>query len=66
VVFAGYPACEGGDGYRVPEAREACQGVSQAPRAADLLIRYVTDSLGGRIPAPASGRIVGTQNTNPG
>jgi 2',3'-cyclic-nucleotide 2'-phosphodiesterase (5'-nucleotidase family) len=66
VVFAGYPACEGGDGYRVPEAQSACRGISQAPRAADLLIQYVTDSLRGRIPAPPSGRIVGTRDTNPG
>jgi 5'-nucleotidase len=66
VVFAGYPACEGGDGYRVPEAQSACQRVGQAPRAVDLLIQYVTDSLRGRIQAPSGGRIVGTQNTNPG
>ena len=66
VAFAGYPACEGGDGYRIPEARSACSALGQAPRAADLLIRYVTDSLQGRIRAPSSGRIVSTQNTNPG
>jgi 2',3'-cyclic-nucleotide 2'-phosphodiesterase (5'-nucleotidase family) len=66
VAFAGYPACEGGDGYRIPEARSACAGLGQAPRAADLLMRYVTDSLQGRIRAPSSGRIVSTQNTNPG
>ena len=66
VAFAGYPACEGGDGYRVPEAAAACGRLEQAPRAADLLIRYVTDSLGGRIQAPADGRIVGAGHTNPG
>ncbi len=66
VAFAGYPACEGGDGYRVPEAQTACGGVAQAPRAADLLIRYVTDSLRGRIRPPAEGRIIGSSNTNPG
>jgi 2',3'-cyclic-nucleotide 2'-phosphodiesterase (5'-nucleotidase family) len=66
VAFAGYPACEGGDGYQLPEAAAACQGIGQAPRAADLLIRYVTDSLQGRIQAPPGGRIAGTRNTNPG
>ena len=66
VVFAAYPACEGGDGYQVPEAQPACQSAGQAPRAADLLIRYVTDSLQGRIRAPTSGRIVASQHTNPG
>ena len=29
-----------------------------APRAADLLIRYLSDSLGGKVTVPASGRIV--------
>ncbi|HUF34442.1 MAG TPA: bifunctional metallophosphatase/5'-nucleotidase [Gemmatimonadales bacterium] len=66
VAFAGYPACEGGDGYRVPEARAACLALDQAPRAADLLIRYVTDSLQGRIRPPATGRIAGPESTNPG
>ena len=66
VAFTGYPACEGGDGYRVPEAQAACGSRDQAPRAADLLIRYVTDSLQGRIRAPAGGRIEGPANTNPG
>ena len=66
VAFAGYPACEGGDGYEVPEAQPACQALSQAPRAADLLIQYVTDSLKGRVQAPPAGRILGTGNTNPG
>ena len=66
VTFAGYTACEGGDGYRVPEAQAACAGRDEAPRAADLLIRYVTDSLQGRISAPESGRIAGPGSTNPG
>jgi 2',3'-cyclic-nucleotide 2'-phosphodiesterase (5'-nucleotidase family) len=66
VAFAGYAACEGGDGYRVPEAQGPCGALEQAPRAADLLIRYVTDSLRGRIRAPQTGRIEGSRNTNPG
>lgn len=66
VTFAGYPACHGGDGYSIPEASQSCAGERQAPRAADLLTRYVTDSLGGEIRAPAEGRIVQAGNTNPG
>ncbi|HEX6105460.1 MAG TPA: bifunctional metallophosphatase/5'-nucleotidase [Gemmatimonadales bacterium] len=65
VAFAAYPACEGGDGYWIPEAEAACAGREQAPRAADLLIRYVSDSLQGRIRAPTVGRIT-AENTNPG
>ncbi len=57
VAFDVYPACEGGDGYVVPEARAACASWEQAPRAADLLIRHVADSLGGKLIAPAPGRI---------
>ena len=66
VTFAGYPACGGGDGYEIPEAEPACAQQQTAPRAADLLTRYVVDSLGGRIKAPPGGRIVRAGNTNPG
>ena len=66
VTFAGYAACEGGDGYQVPEAQGPCGARDRAPRAADLLIRYVTDSLQGRIRAPEGGRIAGGTNANPG
>jgi 5'-nucleotidase len=58
VVMSAYPACEGGDGYKVPEAAESCTRASSAPRAADLLIRYLSDSLGGKVAVPESGRIV--------
>ncbi|HEX3276191.1 MAG TPA: bifunctional metallophosphatase/5'-nucleotidase [Gemmatimonadales bacterium] len=61
-----YPACEGGDGYVIPEAGPACAARQSAPRAADLLMQYVADSLGGNVTAPATGRIVRTGNTNPG
>jgi 5'-nucleotidase / UDP-sugar diphosphatase len=61
-----YPACEGGDGYAIPEAGPACAARQSAPRAADLLMQYVADSLGGIVTAPAKGRIVRTGNTNPG
>jgi hypothetical protein len=66
VAFSAYAACEGGDGYRIPEAGPACAGADSAPRAVDLLLRYVSDSLGGRIPALRDGRIRETGKTNPG
>ena len=57
VAFDVYPACEGGDGYAVPEAKEACATWRTAPRAADLLVRHVTERLGGKIVVPEAGRI---------
>jgi 5'-nucleotidase / UDP-sugar diphosphatase len=58
VAMPAYPACEGGDGYKIPEAVERCTGAGSAPRAVDLLIRYLSDSLGGKIALPPGGRIV--------
>ena len=58
VVMPAYPACHGGDGYSIPEAAESCTQAGAAPRAADLLMRYVSDSLGGAIALPQGGRIV--------
>jgi 5'-nucleotidase / UDP-sugar diphosphatase len=52
-----YPACEGGDGYRIPEAAGACATWQTAPRAADLLMAYVAGPLGGKVTPPAAGRI---------
>ena len=66
VAFPAYPACDGGDGYDVPEARPACDNRKSAPRAVDLLGSYVSDSLGGTVTAPAGGRIMRGTNTNPG
>jgi 5'-nucleotidase/UDP-sugar diphosphatase len=66
VAFGVYTACEGGDGYRVPEAKPACGRQEAAPRALDLLTRYITDSLKGRIEPPSTSRVVQTGNTNPG
>ena len=60
VAFDVYPACESGDGYHVPEAAEACRTWQQAPRAADLLTRYIREQLGGRIPVPSLDRITRT------
>ena len=61
-----YPACEGGDGYDIPEAAPACAARAEAPRAADLLQRFIADSLRGEVGTPATGRIVRSENTNPG
>jgi len=66
VAFGSYSACRGGDGYRVPEAADACTRRANAPRALDLLLQYVADSLGGRIQAPKDSRVVRAGNTNPG
>jgi 5'-nucleotidase/UDP-sugar diphosphatase len=65
VAMAAFPACEGGDGYRIPEAADGCGQAASGPRAADLLIRYLADSLGGKVTPPDSGRIVETR-ANPG
>jgi len=65
-AFGAYAACQGGDGYKVPEAGPACAAADSAPRAVDLLIRYIGDSLGGKLAAPAPGRIRETGKTNPG
>jgi 5'-nucleotidase/UDP-sugar diphosphatase len=58
VAMAAYPACEGGDGYRIPEAAASCGEAASAPRAADLLMHYLADSLDGKITLPPRGRIV--------
>ncbi len=66
VAMATFPACEGGDGYKVPEAEASCGQAGSGPRAADLLVRYLSDSLGGRITVPAGGRMVEAGSSNPG
>jgi 2',3'-cyclic-nucleotide 2'-phosphodiesterase (5'-nucleotidase family) len=66
VAIPVYPACDHGDGYDVPEAATACAARAAAPRAADLLMKYVSDSLKGEVSPPAKGRIVRAGNTNPG
>ena len=65
-AFGVYSACEGGDGYSVPEAQSACANWQSAPRAVDLLIQYIADSLKGRIEAPKNSRVVQAGNANPG
>jgi 5'-nucleotidase/UDP-sugar diphosphatase len=66
VAFGAYTACDGGDGYRVPEAMPACGRREAAPRALDLLTRYIADSLKGRIDPPKDSRVIEAGNTNPG
>ena len=66
VAFAAYSACQGGDGFQVPEAGSACSAANSAPRAVDLLVRYIADSLGGKLAPPKPGRIRETGKTNPG
>jgi len=66
VAFGVYPACRGGDGYQLPEASAACAQQASAPRAVDLLMRYISGSLGGRIETPKNSRVVQAGHTNPG
>ena len=55
-----YPACRGGDGYKVPEAQAVCKALeanpTSAPRTADLVIRHL-ESMNGRIVPPPVGRV---------
>jgi 5'-nucleotidase/UDP-sugar diphosphatase len=66
VAFGVYTACNGGDGYQVPEAVSSCERKDNAPRALDLLTQYITDSLKGRIDPPRAARVMEAGNTNPG
>ena len=60
VGFPSFPACRGGDGYEIPEAREACAAYdadnSVAPRSASLLVQHV-ERMQGTIVPPATGRV---------
>ncbi len=60
VTFVTYPACRGGDGYRIPEAASACKALdanpSSFPRTADLVIQYL-EAMHGRIVQPPTGRV---------
>jgi 2',3'-cyclic-nucleotide 2'-phosphodiesterase (5'-nucleotidase family) len=55
--FNAYPACEGGDGYVVPEAKSECNNRSLKPRSVDLVMKYITERLGGKVEVPAAGRV---------
>jgi 2',3'-cyclic-nucleotide 2'-phosphodiesterase (5'-nucleotidase family) len=55
--FNVYPACEGGDGYVVPEAKAACDARASGPRAVDLVMKHITERLGGKVEVPPAGRV---------
>ncbi len=60
VSFVTYPACKGGDGYRIPEAAAACAAYdlnpTSVPRTADLVIRHL-ERMDGRLVMPPIGRV---------
>ncbi len=60
LTFVSYPACRGGDGYRIPEASTACATLNadpmSMPRTVDLVIRHL-EAMNGRIVAPPIGRV---------
>lgn len=60
VSFVAYPACRGGDGYKIPEAADACKRMEAdpktAPRTADLVIDHIV-GMGGQIVWPKVGRV---------
>jgi 5'-nucleotidase len=61
VTFVTYPACRGGDGYRIPEATVVCQAIdanpTAAPRTVDLVLQHL-EGMNGRIVAPPTGRVM--------
>lgn len=61
VTFVTYPACRGGDGYRIPEAADACKAIeanpTSAPRSAELVIKHV-EGMGGKIVLPKLDRAI--------
>jgi 5'-nucleotidase len=58
LAFNVYPACDGGDGYIVPEAKAACDNRTAGPRAVDLLMKHITERLGGTVAPPVAGRVI--------
>ena len=60
MTFVTYPACRGGDRYRVPEAAKACATLegnpTGSPRTADLVMRHL-EAMNGRITLPPIGRV---------
>ncbi len=56
--FGVYPSCSGGDGYVVPESKEACGNLSAAPPAVELLMKHITERLGGKVEAPVANRVI--------
>ena len=60
VSMVTYPSCRSGDGYRIPEAAEACRALEAAPgsrsRTADLVLQHL-ERMNGRIVPPPIGRV---------
>lgn len=60
VTFVTFPACRSGDGYRIPEAADACRSVEanpqSTPRTVDLVVQHL-ERMNGRIVAPPVGRV---------
>ena len=50
-----YTACDGGDGYSIPESAEACKTRGAGPRAAQLVIDYMRGQK--TITLPPTGRV---------
>lgn len=50
-----YTACEGGDGYSIPESAGACKARESGPRAAQLIIDYLRAMK--NVTLPAVGRV---------
>ena len=61
VTLVTYPACRGGDGYKIPEAAEVCRKIeidpTSAPRTVDLVIAHIV-GMAGTIVWPKIGRVV--------
>ena len=60
------PRARAATGTTSPRRRRPAPTRAAAPRAADLLTKYVADSLRGEVVPPPTGRIVRAGNTNPG
>jgi hypothetical protein len=58
LAFNVYPACDGGDGYVVPEAKTACETRERGPRSVDLLMQHITTRLKGQIVPPPAIRVI--------
>lgn len=58
LAFNVYPACEKGDGYDVPEAKQACDVRASAPRAVDLVMKHIMAKPNGQLSAPPADRVL--------
>jgi len=58
LAFNVYPACDGGDGYVVPEAKTACETRERGPRSVDLLMQHISTRLNGQVAPPPAMRVI--------